>query len=98
MLVTIHKTSNGKSIVAVCDQELLGKKFEENDLQLDLTGNFYKGTNLNEIEAKKIIMRVYIINVVGKKSIEFCIREKIIKKGDENKISNIPYVQAIING
>ncbi len=40
MIVNIHKTSDGRRIIAVCDSELIGKKFEEHNLQLDLTSNF----------------------------------------------------------
>jgi hypothetical protein len=42
MYVKIHKTEN-KDIVAVCDEDLLGKKFEEKELILDVSEEFYKG-------------------------------------------------------
>ena len=40
MIVKVHRTPDGRRLIAVCDNNLLGKKFEENDLQLDLTSNF----------------------------------------------------------
>jgi hypothetical protein len=43
MIAKIHKTFDGRNVLAVCDSDLLGKKFEEKDLQIDLNSDFYKG-------------------------------------------------------
>ena len=39
MLVKIHKSY--RNVVAVCDSDLIGKKFEEDKFQLDLKESFY---------------------------------------------------------
>ena len=85
--------SNRKLILAVCDPHILGKKFEEKNLQLDLTSNFYKGDEMSEEELAQVIKKAYIINVVGNKSINFFIQRVIIKKENINTISNIPHTQ-----
>ncbi len=38
MILAKTHVANGRKIVAACDSELLGKKFEEKNLQIDLTG------------------------------------------------------------
>jgi hypothetical protein len=43
MILKEHKSHDGKCVIALCDDDILGKKFEENGLQLDLTSSFYKG-------------------------------------------------------
>lgn len=95
MIVNVHKTADGKKIVAICDSNLLGKKFEENGLQLDLTVDFYKGSELSEEETRKVIKNAYIINVIGEESILFLAKERIIDKDNIIKIKKIPHAQAM---
>ncbi len=95
MIVKSH-SAEGKKIVAICDSDLLGKKFEEGNKQLDLTSDFYKGKETGPEEVKKIILSAYIVNVVGEESIAFCIKLGIIDKGGILKIDGIPHAQAVL--
>ena len=86
--------------MAVCDSELIGKKFEEGKRQLDLRENFYKG---EEIETGKLIksFQHYSIedatfNIVGKKSVNAAIDAKIISKTSIDKIDNIPFTLILL--
>ncbi len=85
-----------KLILAVCDSSLLGKKFEENDLQLDLTSNFYKGKETSEEDILKIYKKAYIVNIVGEKSIDFFKKLGMLTEGSVIKISNIPHAELLI--
>lgn len=71
ILVKIHRNPNGQKIIALCDKELLNKKFEEGNQQLDLTTDFYNGEEKSEEEIKQLIKDVYIINLIGKESLQF---------------------------
>ena len=95
MIVKVHK-SDGKIILAVCDKELLGKKFNEKNKQLDLTSSFYQGEEKSNDELRSLIKKSYIINLVGKKSVDFGVKEDIISKAHIIKIKNVPHAQAII--
>ena len=53
-IVKLHKSPEGKTILAVCDAEIAGKYFEEGDLQLDLSSNFYKGEEMAEPRIKEL--------------------------------------------
>ena len=44
----IKITKSYRDIVAVCDSSILGKKFEQGNLQLDLKESFYKGEEVQE--------------------------------------------------
>jgi hypothetical protein len=94
MLIKIHKAS--RYVVAICDEELLGKKFEDADgkRQIDLSGNFFKGESKTEeeiIEAIKDFKREDAsFNIVGKGSIACAIKSKIISKEDIIQIAEIP--------
>ena len=94
MLVKIHK-ADGKTIIALCDKELIGKKFEEGNQQLDLTGNFYNGEDKNSIEVGDLIRNADILNIVGEKSIKLALEEGVIEKEHIIQIENIPHAQSI---
>lgn len=96
MIVKVHKTNDGRNIIAVCDSNLIGQKFEENDLQLDLTSNFYKGEERSEEELLELLKTAYLVNLVGKKSVEFGIKANIIEKKNIIKIKEIPHAEALL--
>ena len=53
MIVKKH-SQNNKLVLAICDEDLLGKTIEENDLILDLKSDFYRGEEMNETELKQL--------------------------------------------
>lgn len=95
VIIKVHK-KDGKIIAAVCDTELLGKKFEEGELQLDLTGDFYKGEEKNSDDASDMIRNADHVNLVGKESVKLGIQEGIIEEQNVKTIQGIPYAQAIV--
>ncbi|MBW2986472.1 DUF424 family protein [Candidatus Woesearchaeota archaeon] len=95
MIVKVHKR-NGKTLVAVCDTDLIGKKFEEGELQLDLTSDFYAGEELDEKAAGDLIRNAYMINLVGENAVKLGMDEGIIEKDHIIKIAGIPHAQAVI--
>lgn len=92
MIVTIHERKGG-SIVCVIDKELLNKKFEEDDLQLDLSSNFFKGEEKTWDEAGDLIRNASGVNLVGEKAIKLAIEEGLITEDMIKKIAGIPYYQ-----
>ncbi|MFC1704779.1 DUF424 domain-containing protein [Nanoarchaeota archaeon] len=96
MIVKEHKTPEGKKLVAICDSDLLGKKFEQGNLQLDLTSGFYKGKEMGAEEVKEILKDCYIVNVVGDESIAFLVSLGIIDKKHVLKVGGVPHAQAVL--
>ena len=95
MIVKIHKKDE-KTIMAVCDSDLIGRIFEDNELQLDLSSDFYKGEQKNEKEVGDLIRNSDSVNLVGEKSIQIGLNEGIIEKKDVKFIQKIPYAQVTI--
>jgi len=97
MFVNIIKSY--RDVVAVCDKELLGKKFEEGKFQLDIKENFYKGQEANEetiIEImKKMSEEDATFNITGKKSINTALKAGIISIGEVGKIKEIPFAMVL---
>jgi len=71
MLIKIHKSY--RDVVSICDSDLLGKFFEENEFQLDVKESFYNGEEKTEEEVSEIIQDLSredaTFNIVGEKFI-----------------------------
>lgn len=96
MIVKVHKTLDGRRLVAICDSDLIGKRFEEGKLQLDLSSNFYKGEEKSKEELIELIKGSCIINIVGEKSIRFALKLGIVDRRNIIKIKSVPHAQAIL--
>jgi hypothetical protein len=96
MIVKIHKNNNGQIILAVCDSELLGKKFEEGKKQLDLSSDFYAGEKRSEKDVSGLMRNSYIINLVGKKSTGLAIKDGLITQNNICEICKIPYANCVV--
>ena len=91
IIVKVHK----KNILSLCDKELLGKKFEEVDLQLDLTSNFYKGEEMTKEQIRKIIPNFRIINAVGQRSVNLLLEFDLINSDRILYIQEVPHAQSL---
>ncbi len=96
MIVKIHDRKEG-AIVCVVDKDLLGMKFEEGNLQLDLNSNFYKGEEKLPEEVGDLMRNAHGINLVGEKAIKLAIEEGIIQEEIVKRIAGIPYYQGTVD-
>lgn len=95
MIVKVHKKDD-RTILAVCDDSLLGQKFEEGGRQLDLTGEFYNGEKRSNKETGDLVRNADIVNLVGEESIKIGLEEGIIEESQIIRIKGIPHAQAIV--
>ena len=92
MYAKLHETKE-YSILACCDIELIGKTLKEKDIEMNVSENFYKEKEVNEIELKKLLKKANNINLLGKKCVKVALTEGFINKKDIIKISGVPHVQ-----
>lgn len=93
MLLKIHRSY--RTVVALCDTELIGKKFEEGTRQLDIKESFYKGDEMNYEEVvRKLKMQAHedaTFNIVGEKSVQAAIEAGLIEDKNVARLKNIPF-------
>ena len=77
MLVKVH-TAEDRTIIAIADKDLIGKEFEEGEKYLQVSKYFYGGDNIEEDEILKLIPNANSMNIVGKKSIKFCVKNDLV--------------------
>lgn len=95
MIIKIHKAEK-RNIVSICDENLVGKKFYDKDLQLDVSESFYKGQNLSEEETLEVLRGADSLNIVGKDSVKFALKNELIDETNIIRIKKIPYAIAIL--
>ena len=94
MFTKIHQSY--KEVIAICDEDIIGKSFEEGKKQIFLRESFYKGKQMNKEEVLKLIHRYACedatFNIVGKESIKTAIEACLITEESTIKIQEIPIV------
>jgi len=98
MFVKIIKSY--RVIVAVCDSELIGKKFEEGKFQLDVKESFYKGEIVSEEKLIEILEDMIredaTFNIVGEKSVSAALKSGIVNEEGIKKIHGIPFALRLL--
>lgn len=98
MLVRIIKSY--RDIVAICDSDLIGKKFDEGNFQLEVKEEFFKGEEASEEKVVKIIQDMSkedaTFNIVGKRSVNAALKAGIISEEGIKKIQGIPFIMILI--
>lgn len=97
LLVKIHESY--RKIIAVCDTELLGKKFEEGNMQLEVREDFYNGEERTEAEVIEILKieeaEDATFNLVGEQSVNAGIKSGIIDESGVIKIQGVPHALSL---
>jgi hypothetical protein len=92
MQIKIHEAY--RTIVAVCDSDLIGKVFSEGIKQIQVKENFFKGEEKSKEEIIEIMKEMdkedATFNIVGKESVECALKAKIISKEGIIHIDKIP--------
>ena len=94
MYSKIHRYNN-EVLVAVCDQDLLGKvlRDEECDIRLEVSSDFYKGDLIDEEVLIGRLKRATMANLIGERCIEVASRLDMIETIIH--IDGIPHAQVI---
>ena len=97
MIIKIHKSY--RNVITICDSDLLGKKFEEGNTQIELN-EFFNGEEKSEGKILEIIENASredaTFNIVGEKSVALALKAGIIDKKGIKKIQGIPVALTLL--
>ncbi|MFC1710749.1 DUF424 domain-containing protein [Nanoarchaeota archaeon] len=89
-----------RDVIAICDSDLIGKKFEEGKFQLHIKESFYKGEEVSEEKAIEIMIDMAkedaTFNISGKQAINAALKAGIIDEQGIKKIQNIPFALVLL--
>lgn len=98
MYLKIHDSY--RKVIAVCDKELIGKKFEEGKRQLDVRDNFYRG---EEIEKEKLLRILELgkvndatFSIVGERVVKLALESGIISEENIGKVQGVPFALVLL--
>lgn len=98
MFINIIKSY--RYVVALADKELIGKKFEEGNLQLDVKENFYKGEEKSSEEIAGLLRDMKIedatFNIIGEKSVKIALENEIISEEQIGEVQGIKFALVLI--
>jgi len=95
MIVAVHKHEDGRLFIAICDEDLIGKKFEEDEKRLDLTSEYYIGKKMNKEQAWKIANLSYMTSFIGKEAVALGLEKGVVLKEKVITIQGIPTGQML---
>ena len=93
--VRVHRHWDGNVIIAIADEELMGKEFSEG-IKVLKVNEFYKGELVSIEEASRIVEEATIINAVGERSVEMLISKGLVHPESVKRIKGIPYAQSFL--
>ncbi len=83
----------GEVMVAACDRQLLGKKFEEGEFHIEVKREFYYESYVSDRTFLNSMKIATIANLVGEHVISLAIREGYIDEDAIIRIEGIPHAQ-----
>lgn len=86
---------NEQTILAICDADLIGKKFSNQKIVLDLETfkNFYVGEELDHSDAKELFEKSDSINIVGKNSLQIALDLGYAQIEEVLYVGEVPHLQ-----
>jgi len=96
--VKVHKAY--RSVVAVCDSELIGKYLEEGKRELAIREHFFKGEEKTHDEAIALL-QLYsredaTFNIVGHKAIKAALESGLVSEEGIDHIRGVPFALVLI--
>ena len=94
-IVNEKQTSQG-IILVVTDSNIIGKKFEEGNKQLDLSKKFYSGDERDAEAVKAIIPEAYILHLTGERAVALGTELDLVDPQRIIWISNVPHAEVLV--
>jgi hypothetical protein len=92
MILTERDTDEGL-LVAVCDDDVLGETFEDGEVSLTVTEEFYGGDEADEETVLNSLARASVANIVGTESVALAVREGFVEEANVLEVGTTRHAQ-----
>ncbi|OYT53232.1 MAG: hypothetical protein B6U72_06440 [Candidatus Altiarchaeales archaeon ex4484_2] len=82
-------------LVAVCDEELLGKTLREGDLVMEIREAFYKGDLMNHDSLEGLFGEASILNLVGNDVVDKAVSGGFVDADSVLEIAGVKHAQVV---
>jgi hypothetical protein len=90
--IKVYNTQ-GEVLLAACDDGLLGKRFEEGELQLEVSESFYGGERVTKDDFAQRLRTATIVNIVGREAVEIAADLGMLDSSCLLEIAGVPHAQ-----
>lgn len=92
MILKERETDEGL-LVAVCDDDVLGETFEDGDVSLTVSEEFYGGDEADEQAILNSLARASVANIVGNEAVELAVREGFVEESNVLDVETTRHAQ-----
>ncbi|MEI6294058.1 MAG: DUF424 domain-containing protein [Methanomicrobiales archaeon] len=95
MYLKVHRASDGSTVVAACDRELLDRRLRHGDLELHVSEFFYGTTPADEGDVIRAIRDGNNINLIGEQAVAVAVGLGLVERSGCLIIEGIPHAQIV---
>jgi len=92
MLLRERSTQEGP-LVSVCDADVLGETFENDEASLTVDAEFYDGEEATAEEVVASLSRASVANLVGVRAVELAVEAGYVEEANVLVIDGTPHAQ-----
>jgi uncharacterized protein len=95
MYLKIHR-SGREVIAAICDCDLMGRKFCEGPLRVEIHAGFFGEDKASAKEVEEALSKATIANLIGEQSVDQAIRLGYVSHENVLLIQGVPCAQMVL--
>jgi hypothetical protein len=82
-----------ETLVAACDEDIMGQTFRSKGLKIQVSEGFYRGDTGGEEMLVSRLEMATIANLVGRKTVEIAVKHGFVDPACVIKIGGVPHAQ-----
>ncbi len=88
VFLKIHSFPEG-NVIALCDKDILGKRFEEKELVLDIDKDFYEGEEASKEDVFKALGECVSATIAGNEAVALALECNAVSEGGVKEVCGI---------
>ena len=95
-MISVKRHSTGSELlVAACDSGLIGRRFEEGELQLELWPGFFEGEKVDKRLFLEVLALSTVANLVGEETVGAAVEAGMVDPECIIRIDSVPHAQFV---
>ncbi len=86
----------GEKMLAISDSSIIGKTFRGDEIEINISKDFYSEKKCSEKEALSLIRKSTIVNAIGKEIVSLLVKENLVDGDNVLYIEGIPHAQIVV--
>ena len=97
MFTISEKQGPNGLLLVISDSDIIGKKFEEGNKQLDLTVDFYSGEEMEKEGVLELLKKARDIHATGKHSVGLLVEKDLVNVNKILYVDNVPHAEVVVS-